>query len=352
MLALVVTPGESGSARITDLPAPGSSTSGVLLKPLEVGVCGTDKEISHGVFGVAPVGAPDLVLGHELIAEVVRDGYGFTAGDLVTSTVRRSCGRCDACAENSPDACDTGAYKERGITELDGYARELLVEDPAQLIPVPARVGRLGVLAEPGSICARALRHANAIGDRQIWRPKRTLVLGAGAIGMLLTHMLRLDGHEVWTAAREPSSSLNAQLARAAGARYVDVAEETPAALSEEVGGFDLIIEAAGEAQLMLDLLCLLRRNGVGCLLGLDGRQQQISMPGRVLGIDTVIENRVLFGSVNAHPQDWHAAVQSLDRMQERWGDSLAAMVGLRVSPDRFEEAFAYDGVKATLRFD
>jgi hypothetical protein len=27
-------------------------------------------------------------------------------------------------------------------------------------------------------------------------------------------------------------------------------------------------------------------------------------------------------------------------------------MVGLRVSPDRFAEAFAFRGVKATLRFD
>jgi threonine dehydrogenase-like Zn-dependent dehydrogenase len=169
---------------------------------------------------------------------------------------------------------------------------------------------------------------------------------------MLATHMLRLDGYEVWTAAREPSGSLNAQLAQTAGARYVDVGEVTPAALSEEVGGFDLVIEAAGEAQLMLDVLGLLRRNGVGCLLGLDGRQQQLSMAGRVVGIDSVIENRVLFGSVNANPQDWHAAVDSLDRIQQRWGDSLAAMVGLRVSPDRFEEAFAYGGVKATLQFN
>ena len=63
------------------------------------------------------------------------------------------------------------------------------------------------MLAEPSSICARGIRHVAAIGERQPWEPARALVIGAGAIGMLATYMLRLAGHEVWTVARsEPSS--------------------------------------------------------------------------------------------------------------------------------------------------
>jgi hypothetical protein len=68
-----------------------------------------------------------------------------------------------------------------------------------------------------------------------------------------------------------------------------------------------------------------------------------------VLGLDAVLENRVLFGSVNAHRQDWLAAVASLDSARERWPDALEAFVGRRVPLDRFAEAFAYRGVKATL---
>ena len=121
----------------------------VLVRTLEVGVCGTDREISEGLFGVAPEGEPLLVLGHEALAVVEQDGYGFTRGELVTATVRRSCGHCIACADGYPDSCLSGDYSERGITRLDGFARELVAEDAAQLIRVQGSMGRLGVLAEP-----------------------------------------------------------------------------------------------------------------------------------------------------------------------------------------------------------
>jgi hypothetical protein len=65
-----------------------------------------------------------------------------------------------------------------------------------------------------------------------------------------------------------------------------------------------------------------------------------------------VIENRVLFGSVNAHKDDWAAGVRELEQMRRRWPEALERMVGLRVAPDRFQDAFEFRGVKATLRFD
>ena len=65
-----------------------------------------------------------------------------------------------------------------------------------------------------------------------------------------------------------------------------------------------------------------------------------------------MIENRVVFGSVNAHRSDWVAAVAALEAMRERWPDALEQFVGLRVPLDRFAEAFDHRGVKATLVVD
>jgi threonine dehydrogenase-like Zn-dependent dehydrogenase len=353
--ALLATPGRPGTTRIGAVPEPaaGAGAPGVRVRTLEVGVCGTDREISEGAFGVPPAGESDLVLGHELLGEVIAGGGGWSAGDLVTATVRRGCGRCAPCAASAPDECDTGRYTERGITALHGFAREVVVEDPAQLVGVPASLGRLGVLAEPASVCVRGIRHARTIGGRQTWRPRRALVIGAGAIGVLATHLLRLDpGLDVWTASRDGAGTPRAELVAASGARYVATAEIPLDALREEVGGFDLVIEAAGHAQVMLDVLGLLRRNGVGCLLGLDARRRAVSIDGPVVGVDAVLENRVLVGSVNAHPQDWRAAVAGLEEIRRRHRDALEAIVGLRVPPDRFADAFAFTGVKATLVFD
>ena len=345
MLALVTEPAVPHSTRVADVPEP--EGDGVLLRVLEVGVCGTDREISEGHFGV-PADGTSLVLGHESLAVVERDGHGFSRGDLVTATVRRSCRHCLACEDGAPDSCLTGDYSERGITRLDGFARELVLEDPAQLIPIPAALGRLGVLAEPTSICERAIRHALTIGGRQPWQLERALVVSAGAIGTITTYLLRLAGIEVWTASLEASS----ELVSASGAHYVSTTNTSLGELKTETGGFDLVISAVPDAQLMADSLGLLRRSGVACLLGIDGRPQAVSIDGPVLGLDAVLENRVLFGSVNAHRQDWLAAVASLDRARERWPEQLEAFVGRRVPLDRFAEAFAYRGVKATLVLD
>ena len=344
MQALVVTPGKARSARIESVPDARPRADVVLLRPLEVGVCGTDVEISAGLFGVAPDGERDLVLGHELLAEVAEDGGGFSAGDLVAATVRRSCGHCGACADGSPDSCLTGDYTERGITRLHGFASELTAERGEHLVPIPRSLGRLGVLAEPSSVCARAIRHARAIGGRQSWEPSRALVLGAGAIGVLSTLFLRLEGFEVWTASREPAQSERAQLVAAAGATYATV---------EEAGdvGFDLVVEAAGSAELMTRALGLLRRNGVVCILGIDGHEGTVPLERRTIGIDTVIQNHSLFGSVNAHPRDWARAVELLGEVRARWPDAADRLVGLRVDPDDFQRAFDFDGVKATVRF-
>jgi threonine dehydrogenase-like Zn-dependent dehydrogenase len=249
--------------------------------------------------------------------------------------VRRSCGHCFACAEGAPDSCQTGDYVERGITRLDGFARELVIEDPAQLVAIPRSLGRLGVLAEPTSICARGVRHALTIGGRQPWEPHRALVTGAGAVGLLTTLLLRQHGFEVVVVSLEESSPI----AEALGARYAP----------EPDGEFDLVFEAAGDAQLMANGLGLLRRGGVACLLGIDARDRRVEIDGRVIGVDTVLENRVLFGSVNAHREDWEAGVAALARADH---DVLEELVALRVPLDRFADAFAFHGGKATLVVD
>ncbi len=136
-----------------------------------------------------------------------------SAGSSATGTAsraatwsRRPCGgragTVRACAAGSPDSCLTGDYTERGITALDGFASELVVERPEHLVPVPARLHSIGVLAEPTSVGARAVRHARTVGERQVWRPSRALVLGNGAIGMLSAVQLRLEGLEVWVTGR------------------------------------------------------------------------------------------------------------------------------------------------------
>src|SRR5262252_2224368 len=129
----------------------------VLLRPIEVGICGTDREIFAFEHGAPPPGSSELVLGHEALAEVVEVGPDVTwarAGRLVVPMVRRPCPnpRCAACRAGRPEYCVTGEFSERGIVHADGFLSEQVLEEERYLVPVPGVLEDVGVLVEPLSV--------------------------------------------------------------------------------------------------------------------------------------------------------------------------------------------------------
>src|SRR4029079_13258830 len=90
--AIAVSPGKKGSARLMDVPCPDRQPGESLVRVLEVGIDGTDREIDAGLYGAAPPGEDILIIGHELIGEIVEEGPGeaaFPKGCFVVGTVRR-----------------------------------------------------------------------------------------------------------------------------------------------------------------------------------------------------------------------------------------------------------------------
>jgi threonine dehydrogenase-like Zn-dependent dehydrogenase len=349
--ALTVAPGSANTARLEEVPAPIPAAGEVLVRTLELGVCGTDREIIAGHVGRAPEGMQRMVLGHEVVGRVERDSDGFAAGELVAATVRRRCAICDGhCPPGSYDSCDGADPPERGVHGLDGFGSELFAEQPENLVRVPTALGRVGVLGEPMSICERGVRHAFAVGERQPWRPRRALVLGAGAIGALSTALLRLRGLDVFTLARGPAGSEKAAIVEQLDARYVSTADTTIADVAAEVQP-DVVIEATGDGGVIQAAAAALGPNGVACILGVDQKAGVRTLDPRVLSVDYVVGNRALIGSVNAGERDWSAGIDSLGRVEQRWPGVLTQMIGLRVDPDAWADAVAYRGVKATISF-
>ena len=243
-------------------------------------MCGTDREIAEGLFGVAPDGEERLVLGHELLGRVERDGHGFARGDLVTATVRRSCGHCAACARGR-----AGRLRHRGLPRARHHAAARVrrasssAEAPEHLVPVPAALGR----------ARRAGRAGVDLRARAAPRPRGRRPPAVGTRGARSCSARARSGCSAptccgWTASRSgrPRSSRAGTREGAAGRRPAGrhATSETPLRGAREAGGFDVVLEAAGDAQLMLDTLGLLRRNGVACLLGIDGHDQ-VGRPDR-----------------------------------------------------------------------
>jgi threonine dehydrogenase-like Zn-dependent dehydrogenase len=71
---------------VIDHPEPSlASPTEVKLRMLDVGICGTDKEIVSFEYGTPPAGSPYLIIGHESLGQVVEIGTQVTRvkpGDL------------------------------------------------------------------------------------------------------------------------------------------------------------------------------------------------------------------------------------------------------------------------------
>jgi threonine dehydrogenase-like Zn-dependent dehydrogenase len=349
--AIVVSPGVPGSMRLSEIAEPIVAPDEVIVRTLEVGVCGTDRSIGAGHFGAAPADRGELIIGHEVLGALEQPAAGLDAGTLVAATVRRPCGHCFNCDAGEMDSCTTGDFLERGIVGLDGFAAELFAEATENLVPIPASLGRLGVLAEPASIAERGLRHAVAVGQRQGWKPLRAIVLGVGALGMLSVLALRLRGIETWALSRGPGSSPRADLVEAAGASYVSTGDVSLAALGAEIGGADLILEAAGSPELMVEAIGALAPNGVLCLRGIDAANRPLEVDSAIFGAEIVLKNKAIIGSTNAGRGDWTQGVADLEAIHERWPGVLETIVGTRVDPGDFAAALSAESVKATIAF-
>jgi glucose 1-dehydrogenase len=362
MKAVAITPGSEGSA-VRDIHEPKlDSATDVLIRVLEIGVCGTDGGICGGEDGTAPDGADFLVPGHEGFGEVVEVGEGvtdFKPGDLVVPTVRRPCphDHCAACRSGNSDFCTTSDYRERGIERAHGFATELVVEDERYLCRVPQELRDVAVLTEPLSIAEKGLRQYFAIQRRLPWLHDASneqilegtcaAILGGGPIGLLGCMLLRLYDVPTMVYSRTKPPAPEVDITRAVGGTYVSSKKEDFAAVAEKHGGIGLVYEATGAAELMFEVMPELEENAVFIATGVPGHGDKTEVAADSVMHELVMRNQVLCGTVNASRADFAAAIGHLGQMLERWPDALRGIITHRHGLDEFcESAGSPDGLK------
>jgi threonine dehydrogenase-like Zn-dependent dehydrogenase len=333
MRALTVAAGVADSARLDDVPTPSADEGTVLVRGLAVGICGTDREITEGKYGRAPSGSDRLILGHESLGQVEEihgKGSSLTVGDYVVGMVRHPDPvPCSSCAVGEWDMCRNGQYTEHGIVGRHGFATEYYRLSPDRLVTVPRQLGALGVLVEPASIVAKAWEHIDRIGGRASWNPARVLVTGAGPIGLLGALLGQQRGLEVHVFDRAPSG-IKPELVHALGGTYhfgtlADVTVEA-----------DIILECTGASAVIWDVLSLTARAGIVCLTGVSLGGHRMSVDIGQMNRDIVLENDVVFGTVNANRRHYEAAVEALVRADASW---LQRLITRRIPLSEWREA-------------
>jgi glucose 1-dehydrogenase len=329
------------------MPEPPPADGPVLVQTLAIGICGTDVEIINGDYGWAPPGEERLIIGHESLGQVAEaaPGTGFAAGDLVVGIVRRpDPAPCPACATGDWDMCTNGGYTERGIKARHGYAGERYRIHPEYLVAVDPALGVLGVLLEPATVVAKAWDHIEKIGARAAWAPAKVLVTGAGPIGLLAALLSVQRGYETYvvdlvTEGRKPD------MVRRLGASYYHARD-----LGEAAAEADVIIECTGFVEALLEAGPRHVRQRIMCLTGVSSAGAASTVDPGLLNRNMVLQNSVLFGSVNANRHHYELAAKALAWADPHW---LADLLTRQVPIDRWADAYTRrpDDIKTVLDF-
>ncbi len=147
----------------------------VLIKPLKVGICGSD------FFSLDLYKGNALRLGHEWVGRVEKtnDYNNFKVGDLVTSTAILGCGKCSSCEEGNTNLCPNS--KVLGSNDI-GMLRTSIVLEERFLEKVPLidleTASLLEVMAVAEEAIVKLLEISNKVGKVIIW--------GGGPVGLCM----------------------------------------------------------------------------------------------------------------------------------------------------------------------
>ena len=165
-------------------PAPGAGEA--LIQVENVAICGSDQARfwDSGKAHQEPV-----VLGHEFSGRIVTvpDGVSLVPGQGVTVAPLFNCGKCEFCRAGKENLC---SHRRRfGVAE-DGALQEYVCIAADRVYPLPAQIPLVeGALVEPLAVAYHTVSQAGV--------PARegALVLGAGAIGLLIAQVWRALGY-------------------------------------------------------------------------------------------------------------------------------------------------------------
>ncbi len=180
MKALVYT--DTNEVIYRDEPDPVLDPGEVLLKVEATGICGSDM---HAYHGHDPRRVPPLILGHEVAGTIAS---GPLKGSRAVINPLITCGSCSFCDTGFSNLCDK---RELIGMRLEGAYAEYVKIPSRNLILLPETLSAVNAsLAEPTATALHALNLARIKSSRPLAELK-TMVIGGGAIGMLVALLLK-----------------------------------------------------------------------------------------------------------------------------------------------------------------
>jgi threonine dehydrogenase-like Zn-dependent dehydrogenase len=239
--------------------------------------------------------------------------------------------------------CHNGRYTERGVKELDGYGSEAWRVEAGYAFKLDDSLETVGVLMEPTSVVAKAWEQIDAVGTRTLFAPERVLVTGAGCVGLLAALFGVQRGLDVHVL-DEAASGAKQAMVEALDATYHSGRVSTVASRVR----FDVIVETTGLDAMVYEATANTPTYGILCLTGASPGGRRLTAGTGDANREVVVENNLVFGSINANHRHYYAAGQALAKADLPW---LEGLISRRVPLDRYAEAFTPqpDDIKVVL---
>ncbi len=249
----------------------------VLLRVRASAICGSDLHIARGKHPSAPL---PCTIGHEFSGEVLKTGEGVTnvrSGDRVTVEPCIVCGTCEACRHGDYGYCEHITYTYRNG---DGAMADHIVVKAPYVYRLPEYMTyETGALTEPLSVAVHAVRKAEVrLGDT-------TLIIGAGAIGMLIAAVCRLSGAQRIIIADLNDRRLETALQMGADIAVNSREKDLEAEIARLTGGrgVDKTFECVGHESCFRQAINTLRHGGTAVIAGIYEDQDLHFAPARLV---------------------------------------------------------------------
>lgn len=235
----------------------------VVIKIVSSAICGSDLHIFKGKHPSAPL---PVTIGHEFAGEVVAVGSKVSKvkiGDRVTVEPVIICGKCHACRTGNYGYCENISFTYR---VGDGAMADYITVEEPYVYKLPEHLSySAGALIEPLAVAVHAVRRAD------IKLGEKVLVIGAGAIGILVAALCRRRGAAEVAIADFSQKRLNIALELGATMAINPSKQNVYDVVSKITDGvgMDKTFECVGLEATFNQAMMALRKNGLATIVGI-----------------------------------------------------------------------------------
>lgn len=277
MKAIVKTKNSNRSLELQNVNLPTIQDDEILIKIVNVAICGTDLHIYEYTKGYEFIKTP-LTIGHEFSGYVEKVGSsvtGFAIGDRVIGESNRYCGQCTNCKLGKTEVCLNS--KMTGL-HINGAMAEYIAV-PANIVHhLPENLSFIeGAIAQPISVSLNAVFR-----NCEIQPGDNVIVFGPGIQGIMAAQAARLKGaSRVAVIGTDQDQQSRLPIAEELGFLAINSSNKN---IRDEIKHHwgtetvDVILDASGAVNAVREGISLLKRGGIATIFGIYAKSLELDL--------------------------------------------------------------------------